>query len=34
MIILRSPVLYKHKKYNQENVTDVINKTEDLLSKY
>ena len=33
MIMSKLPVLYKHKKYNKENVMDVINKIEDLLSK-
>ena len=27
------PVLYQYKKQNKENFTDVINKTEELLSK-
>ena len=27
------PVLYQHKKQNKENFTDVINNTEELLSK-
>ena len=33
MIMSKLPVLYKHKIKNKENVMDVINKTEDLLSK-
>ena len=33
MIMSKLPVLYEHKIKNKENVMDVINKTEDLLSK-
>ena len=31
MINSKLPVLYKHKNKKEENFTDVINKTEDLL---
>ena len=31
MIMLKLPISYKHKKWNKENITDVTNKTEDLL---
>ena len=33
MIMSKLLVLYKYKKLNKENVTDVINKTKNLLSK-
>ena len=32
MIMSKLPISYKHKKQNKECVTDVTNKTEDLLS--